>query len=110
MFTFGFFTTSIPYLLLAISSLFYFITLQVDKELADKWFSPYGSTEVVSVHEVSSQLHNSIDFEQEAEVQASEALSYPLVLVETTPSLVHPQAHFSSQHFFTPFLPRPPND
>lgn len=55
MFTFGFFTTNLPYLFLGFGYLFYFVTATVNQEVADKWFAPNDQT--IEISEADQDLH-----------------------------------------------------
>ncbi len=107
MFTFGFFTTNIPYVLLLLGYFFYFITAIVDKDLADKWFSTESAIALSSDGGLV-ELEDYVDFYDVVYVEPTDnscIFSFPSILPVI---LEQPHAAVMGKVSYPPTFTRPP--
>ena len=108
MVTFGFFTTSTPYILFVLGYLFYFVTAAVDQDLADKWFSIIAPTEICSDdHRV--KLEDCIDYNNIAYEKAEQPVYISTFAPIPIAPIGKPHAAYLAIALATPSLSRPPN-
>lgn len=107
MFTFGFFTTNIPYILIALSSLFYFVTTMVDKDLADKWFSVEGGIEV-QADDAFATVDDCADYCMVACLEPLQEQYKAFAVRQSLIPIGQPQAVVVAREPSQPSLPRPP--
>ena len=108
MFTFGFLTTSTPYLLLGLGYLFYFVTAMVDQDLADKWFFIVAPIEVCSDDHLVEQ-EDCIDYYNVADNLPQHPVYIPAFASTPIAPTGEPQVAFIAISLAAPSLSRPPN-